>query len=260
MKGKKFTLCTIGCTFALFSMGCLASTQEMIRIKSDVRQMQQQLDDVTKSYVKSSKATQENQANFKAELEEMKSSLQVLREQANEESHGTSRVSQRLDDIEIRILQVEQRLSSKPSIASPAEDNVPKQILRPTDLYQVAYSDYASENYDLSIVGFREYLKKYPQTEFSASAQYWIGECYYSKGEFENSLREFDKVISFYPRSDKVSSSQLKKAFAFSELGRHDEAKRLLEQIIKEYPASDKEVKLAQEKLDMINNAGKTAE
>lgn len=258
---KKFLIYSLCFILYIFVTGCFATTQDMTGIEHSLKQMQRQLNELTKSYTKFHKTVQGNEANLKLEIEEAENNLEILKEGLEENRNEVSKLSQRLDDLEIKIMQLQQRLSTtQPATQETEGKPISKKILKPTDLYQVAYGDYISGNYDLSIVGFRDYLKKYPQGELSPSAQYWIGECYYTKGEFEKAVQEFNNVVNLYPRSAKVPTAKLKVAFSLYEMGKKDEARELLEDIIDEYPASSKEVKLAQEKLQMIKGIKKTAE
>src|SRR5712664_2067081 len=64
--------------------------------------------------------------------------------------------------------------STAPAPAAPAAPPP-----APRELYSQAYADFARGNYDLAIAGFNEYIKAYPNTDFTDNAQYWIGECLY---------------------------------------------------------------------------------
>ena len=255
---KKFLLYTLYLTLHTFSVGCVATRQDVIEIQRSVKQMQKQLNEFNENYKQSNNAIQKNQVNLKLGVEEAGINVQILEEKLEESKNEISKLSQRVDNLEIKVNQLQQQLSAQQTSTPETlngRDTTSKQVIKPTDLYQIAYTDYVSQNYDLSIVGFREYLKKYPQTEFSPSAQYWIGECYYSKAEFEKAIAEFDKVIEVYPRSAKIPAAKLKKAFALYEMNKKDDAKKILKQIIDDYSTSAKEVKLAKEKLKTIEQA-----
>ena len=70
-------------------------------------------------------------------------------------------------------------------------------------------------NYDLAVLGFRQYLESFPDTELADNASYWIGESYYSQGKYQQAIREFDGILRRYPRSDKLASGLLKKGYAY---------------------------------------------
>ena len=72
----------------------------------------------------------------------------------------------------------------------------------PDELYRSAYEDYMRGNYDLAADGFSEYLKRWPQTELSDNALYWIGECADAQDRTQEALDTFSKVLEDYPTSD----------------------------------------------------------
>ncbi|NOZ95262.1 MAG: tetratricopeptide repeat protein [Acidobacteria bacterium] len=79
----------------------------------------------------------------------------------------------------------------------------------PDQLYRSAYQDYMRGNYQLAIQGFQEYIKRYPKTDLTDNAQYWIGECYDALGQEDDALKAFSTVLDSYPTSDKGAAAQL---------------------------------------------------
>lgn len=109
----------------------------------------------------------------------------------------------------------------------------------PRELYSQAYTDYARGNYDLAIQGYQEYLRNYPDTEFADNAQYWIGECLYSKKEYPEALAAWDELFQKYPSSDKLPDARLKKGFALERLGRRRDALREYRFVVERYPNTE---------------------
>jgi tol-pal system protein YbgF len=109
----------------------------------------------------------------------------------------------------------------------------------PRELYSQAYADYARGNYDLAIQEYREYLKHYPGTDFSDNAQYWIGECLYSKQRFGEAVEAWDELLRAYPASDKLPDARLKKGMALERLGRRREALAEYRAVVDRYPNSE---------------------
>jgi tol-pal system protein YbgF len=118
----------------------------------------------------------------------------------------------------------------------------------PEVLYQAAYSDYLAGRFDLARAAFAEYLRRFPETEVSDNAQYWLGECLYATGDFVGAIAEFEKVSQNYAKGDKVPAALLKTGISYARLRNTDEAKRYFETVIKKYPKSD-EARLARERL-----------
>src|SRR5687768_16453236 len=119
----------------------------------------------------------------------------------------------------------------------------------PDQLFAAAYGDYSRGNYDLAISEFRQYVETYPSSEMADNAQYWIGECYYSKKQFNEAIAESDKVTLLFPKGDKVSGARFKKAMALLDLGQTDAGRAELQAIIKLYPRSNEAV-LARQQLE----------
>jgi tol-pal system protein YbgF len=109
------------------------------------------------------------------------------------------------------------------------------------------------KDYRLAISRLREFVKRYPNSEFADNAQYWIGECYYALKEYDQAILEFDAVRRKYPKGDKVPAALLKQGFAFAELGDRVDARLLLQELIERYPSSPEAAK-AKEKLRSLQS------
>jgi tol-pal system protein YbgF len=118
----------------------------------------------------------------------------------------------------------------------------------PEEAYQTAYSDLASGRYGLAKAAFTEYLRRYPATEVSDNAQYWIGECDYALGDFQGAIEAFKKVAENYPKGDKVRAALLKTGIAYARLKDMDSARKYYTMVITRFPRSD-EARLARERL-----------
>ena len=109
----------------------------------------------------------------------------------------------------------------------------------PRELYSQAYADYARGNYDLAIQEYEEYLRSYPETDLSDNAQYWIGECLYSKQKYEEALAAWDELFRRYPGSDKLPDARYKKGTALERLGRRSQALIEYRAVANRYPNSE---------------------
>ena len=70
--------------------------------------------------------------------------------------------------------------------------------------YDSAYEAFKEEKYEKARERFQIFLKQYPNTEYSDSAQFWIGECYYFERKYEQAILEYEKVIKNHPQGNKV--------------------------------------------------------
>lgn len=102
--------------------------------------------------------------------------------------------------------------------------------------YAAAYELFKDGKFDRARDAFQNFLKQYPDTEYSDNAQFWIGECYYFEKKYENAILEYEKVAKNYPDGDKVPYALLKQGIAFLNLGDKASAKLILQRVIKDYP------------------------
>ena len=102
--------------------------------------------------------------------------------------------------------------------------------------YAAAYELFKDGKFDKGREAFHNFLKQYPDTEYSDNAQFWIGECYYFEKKYENAILEYEKVAKNYPDGDKVPYALLKQGIAFMNLGDKASAKLILQRVINDYP------------------------
>jgi tol-pal system protein YbgF len=119
----------------------------------------------------------------------------------------------------------------------------------PRELYSQAYADYARGNYDVAIQGFQEYLRAFPNTDFSDNAQYWIGECLYGKQKYAEAIDAWNSLVRDFPSSDKLPDGRFKKGLALERLGRRSQALIEYRYVAEHYPNSEAGRK-AREKLN----------
>ena len=118
----------------------------------------------------------------------------------------------------------------------------------PEELYRSAYEDYMRGNYDLASQGFRDYLERWPGTELTDNALYWIGECYDAQDDPAQALEIFTQVLEDYPTSDKAAASQLKKGLLYLKMDDQAQGVVHLQYVVYEFPGT-READLARERL-----------
>jgi len=121
-------------------------------------------------------------------------------------------------------------------------------------IYYTAYSDYIKQDYELAVLGFSQFIEKYPSSPLADNALYWIGECYFAQRKFEEAVSHFSKLIKQYADGDKVADATLKKGFSLIEMGKQSEGSAVLKELISKFPLSE-EASLAQQKLNEITGS-----
>ena len=115
-------------------------------------------------------------------------------------------------------------------------------------LFDRAFKDMASGDYSLAILGFREYVKTFPNTDLTDDAQFWIGECFYRQADYNAAGEEYAKIERDFPNSDKMASALYKLGRCFEESGNMNQAVKYYERTVARYPETQ-EAELAKGKL-----------
>ena len=119
--------------------------------------------------------------------------------------------------------------------------------------YQKAFSLLKQSRYDQAIKAFRGFISRYPVSEYSDNAQYWLGEANYVMHQYDLAVIEYEKLVSNYPNSQKVTHALLKIGYSYYELGQLSKARRYLEELKQRYPSTTA-ARLARERLQKIIN------
>jgi len=138
---------------------------------------------------------------------------------------------------------VEQRPAYKP-IPAPSSDqpagppveisNTP--LSADEKVYREAYALFKGGSFDQAALQFEDFLKKYPKSQFSADAVYWIGEARFAQGRFDESVLQFDRVIKDFPGSKKELSALLRQGQAFEKMGDSRSARIIFQKLVSDHP------------------------
>lgn len=203
------------------------------------------------------KTLRKNQADVGADIINLRDEVQRLRGAVEELSveitalksstlEGTA--SQRagsLGDLETRMRTVEDRLKISPGAArgvppKKKQTPAPASAEKPDSeqLYSDAYKVFVEHEYGSAKTKFQEFLKLFPDTEYSDNAQFWIAECFYFQDKYEEAILEYEKVIQNYPKGNKVPNALLKQALSFLKLGDKASSRLLLQRVMKDFPGT----------------------
>ena len=226
-------------------------------------------------------------ADTRANLEQTQRDLNALREKLEEVRYqldrqigrSTKEGDQRIKDLETRLAKVGEELKTQGDHLKAREEELralreSMQARAPESAgsggvaarekvageseavkkdYDEAWRLVERKDYRAAISRFKDFLKKYPNSDYADNAQYWMGECHYALKEFDLAILEFDAVRRKYPKGDKVPAALLKQGFAFAELGDKVDARLILQELVDRYPQSDEAGK-AKQKLKTLGS------
>lgn len=213
--------------------GCATAFQSDLSVmKSDVAQLQVQIN-----------AIEAKQADVYSKYETNLVTTDTTNASIQELYKRISQLSQRIQDLEALV-----KKNSSSSNAKASSGPLP------SEAYKNAYNDFLIGKYDVAIVGFKTFVKKYGNNELAPQAQFYIGESLYAGSKWAEAYEQYKKIEENYAGSDFVPSARLKMALCLEFLGKRNESKAILESILSEYPNSA-EAFTAKEKIKIYSNA-----
>ena len=119
--------------------------------------------------------------------------------------------------------------------------------------YRRAFSLMRQRHYDRASSAFRAFTERFPDSEYSDNAQYWLGESHYALAEFSEAIVEYEKLIENYPESSKLTHAMLKIAYSYQALKNNEEAQQRLYELIEQHPGTTAS-RLAQDRLEQLGS------
>ncbi len=102
--------------------------------------------------------------------------------------------------------------------------------------YDAALAFFKAGDYKNAGAAFYDFTRRFPQSGFAPSAQYWLGSTYYAQRDYRNAIAAQQVVVKSYPDNPKAADALLNIASAYMELKDRVSAKRTLETLVAQYP------------------------
>jgi tol-pal system protein YbgF len=105
-------------------------------------------------------------------------------------------------------------------------------------LYDRGYTLYHQKHYVDAEASFQRFLQAEPNSELADNAQYWIGECRYSRGDMRGALTAFRETVARYPAGNKTADALLKAGMSLENLGDKEAARNTYQEVLRRYPGT----------------------
>ncbi len=204
-------------------------------------------------------------ADQRLQSESVAGNVRILREKLDDTNVRISSMSQEIEALRVAIPPLRfpaTELLTDPETGlpiTPPTAAVPPPLpapiaagASPQRMYDTAWADYTSGQWDLAVEGFEAYLNMFPRSELADDAQFYVGETHYADGRFDEAIRAFELVLLNHPDGDVVPEASYKRGLALDRLGETDRARQAFELLIANYPDSAMAT-LAQQALDRLS-------
>jgi tol-pal system protein YbgF len=181
-----------------------------------------------------------DKAIMETRMDEIQTRLEILESQVDENRYKISQMSMRRAPL----------TGLSDTSAAPADTSMARASVA-THLYETAYMDFTKGDFESAIAGFRDFVGRFPMTDFSDDAQFMIGQAYYVLEDYPSAIIEFRKVLDNYPSGDKAPEAMNRLGHAYLKIDDIDVARHYFKILVNRYPDTP-EAQRAQEMLDAM--------
>jgi tol-pal system protein YbgF len=104
------------------------------------------------------------------------------------------------------------------------------------ETYDAAFDLLKQSLYADAAVAFRQFIQRFPNSELTDDAWYWMGEARFVTREFSQSLGAFQNVINNFMDSPRIPASYLKVGYIQYEYGAYIKARETLNFVLSSFP------------------------
>jgi len=257
-----------------------AANKEHQQLMADIRMLQEQsqtlqnllgqLNDVLKAVNtrldQQAETTRKAFADQKLVIDNLTNDARVIREKLDDNNVRVGSLTQEVDAMRQSLQQLNARpLTTEPDPGAPGGAAAPPSgasgatppatggglIASPKQMWDAAYTDYTSGQYDLAILGFDAYIKTFPRADMADDAQVMICASYLNDKKDQKAVEACDLAIRMYPGGNAIPDAYYRKGLALANLKDVNGARAAWETVVKNYKESDA-ARLAQQRLDQI--------
>jgi tol-pal system protein YbgF len=160
-------------------------------------------------------ATQEEllrliRADMQLRFNEIEKKIEDLASGLSENQYRLSRLDEKTADFQ---KQLQAKLAAESlAVVSKSEET--------QKLFQIATSDFNAGRFDIAVSGFQDLITRFPESEESKDAQYWIAECLYAKKQFEEAEKGYLLYFKQNQKGSKVCVVLYKLGMTYEKLNK----------------------------------------
>jgi len=251
-----------------------AANKEHQQLMADIRMLQEQsqvlqnllgqLNDTLKGVNtrldQQTEASRKAMADQKLVIDNLSNDVRVVREKLDDNNVRLGSLSQEVDALRQAVQQCIARPTAPASepadaAATPAATAGPPAsptvVASPTQMWDTAWADYTSGQYDLAVLGFDAYIKTFPKSDMADDAQVYICNAYLNDGKNDKAVEACDVAIRTYPKGNAIPEAYLRKGQAQLNLKDAGGARATWEALIRNFPDSAM-AQMAQNRLNQL--------
>jgi tol-pal system protein YbgF len=167
---------------------------------------------------------------LRQEIARLRGQIEVL---SNDLENAQKRQRDFYTDLDGRIRKIE-----PPPPPAPGEKPKPP-TADEQRVYDTALNQVKTSNFKGALDAFAAFVRQYPNSMLTPSAQYWIGNSHFALRDFKAAITAQQRVIDVWPEDAKAPDALLNISSAHIELKDNRAARATLEDLMKRYPQSE---------------------
>ena len=257
-----------------------AANKEHQQLMADIRMLQEQsqtlqnllgqlnetLRAVNTRLDQQAETTRKAFADQKLVIDNLTNDVRVIREKLDDNNVRVGSLTQEVDAMRqsLQQLSVRPAATPEPEFGAPAGSAPPPTgvppapapaggalTASPKQMWDAAYADYTSGQYDLAILGFDAYVKSFPKADLADDAQVMICASYLNDKKDQNAVEACDVAIRTYPGGNAIPDAYYRKGLALANLKDVNGARAAWETVVQNFKDTDA-ARLARQRLDQI--------
>ena len=261
-----------------------AANKEHQQLMADIRMLQEQtqlLQNLLGQFNEALKAVnarldQQTETNRKLAADQtvamtnLTNDARVIREKLDDNNVRVGSLTQEVDALR----QSMQQLAARPTLSDPLDPNAaagggamppagggppppapggsaPTMTASPRQVWDAAYADYTSGQYDLAVLGFEAYIRNFPKSDSADDAQVLICAAFLADKKYQKAIDACDVAIRTYPAGNAIPDAYFRKGLALADMRDMNGARAAWETVVRNFPDSDAG-RLARQRLDQI--------
>ena len=230
-------------TITLFMLTGCQSDEELLKIKHDIAQIQEQIYQLENSQA-------ELQRQFGKVSETLSKKIEDRRDEANQQEKmytledSVSQLTAKVEDLQT-ILKKQRNQASQVQVGNSqsvtsGETDMPNSVTG-TDLeiqFKTSFGDFNRGEYQLAALGFEDILSNYPNSPYVNECYYYLGRSYFELSIWQKAADNFGKLLESSKDGNFVKPSMLYLGMCYHFLNMPRKAVMKLKELQNRYPDS----------------------
>ena len=214
------------------SLGAQAALFEDDEARRAILDLRQRVETIRTQSAEENAQLRRSMLDLQNQIEQMRGDLARMTGQNEQLTKSLSEMQQRQTEVDTQLKKNE---PSKVSIDGREFNADPREKAD----FDAALGIFRAGQFAQAQTAFADFVKRYPQSGYNASALFWLGNAQYATRNYNEAIANFRSMLSLAPDHAKAPEAVLSIANCQIELKDTKAARRTLEDLTKAYPQSE---------------------